>query len=257
MRDQVHVCNDPESLAQYASTWLQRLITQHHLSSSAPFIISLAGGTTPKRLYELLASLPPGEIDWQRIILLWGDERCVATDDKQSNFRMVKESLLDHVDIPAENVLSVPHPEQSPQSVADAYEEFLRERLHQSKPRGFPRVHCALLGLGNDVHTASLFPGTSAIAEKTRIVVANHVPQLDSWRITLTAPMLNAARNVAFLISGQSKRNAIASMWHAAKDTQRFPAQLIRPRNGQLWYLMDKAAIGNTPLPETVMVQLI
>lgn len=220
-------------------------------------MLALAGGSTPKRLYQMLAELPSDAINWQRLILIWGDERNVAADDAQSNFHMVQESLLRHIPIPAENVLAVPNPGGSAEAAADAYDLLLRDRLHQSKTRGFPKMQCVLLGMGDDVHTASLFPGTNAIAEKSRLAVANQVPKLDAWRITLTAPMINAAQHVAFLINGSGKQDALAALWHAPHNPQLYPAQLIRPKNGQLWYLLDKPAIGNTPLPESVMVQII
>lgn len=257
MRDQIHVCNDADALAGYARDWLTRLISQHHMQEETPFVLALAGGSTPKRLYELLAELPVGTINWQRVILLWGDERNVPVEDPQSNFRMVKEALLDQVAVPADNLLYVANPGGSAKDAADAYDKLLRERLHQSKTRGFPKVNCVLLGMGDDVHTASLFPGTEAINEKTRIATANHVPKLDTWRITLTGPMINAAHNVAFIICGEGKKDALATLWHAPNDPNKYPSQLIRPTDGQLWYLLDKAAIGDTPLPETVMVQMI
>ena len=266
MRDQVHVCSDAESLAVYARDWLVRCMEQHRreeIEAAAetgelvrtPFVLALAGGSTPKRLYQLLAELPVGKIDWQQVILIWGDERNVPVDDPQSNYRMVQENLLAHIDIPQENVLGVPTPGGNPKKAATAYDQLLRERL-PSKDE-FPRISCVLLGMGDDVHTASLFPGTAAIHESKSVAVPNQVPKLDTWRITLTAPALNAARNVAFLISGAAKQEALAIVWHAPHDPDLYPSQLIRPTNGQLWFLLDEEAIGNTPLPESVMVQMI
>lgn len=257
MKDQIHVCNDPESLAAYARDWLIRLIEwkQRDEELHGPFVLALAGGSTPKRLMELLAEVPADRLDWKNIILLWGDERNVAIDDPQSNYRMVRESLLDKIDIPAENILAVPNPGGPADAAAKAYEKLLREKLGGKGE--FPVVDCVLLGMGDDVHTASLFPGTKALGENKRLAVANLVPKLDTQRITLTAPMINAARNVAFLINGGGKQDALARLWHAPRDPQKYPAQLVRPTEGQLWFLLDKAALGDTPLPESVMVQMI
>lgn len=274
-KDQVHVCNDADNLASYAATWLVRLIDRKRQDPdrNGPFVLSLSGGSTPKKMLGILAELPSGAVDWNDIVLLWGDERNVAPEHADSNFRMVKEALLDKIDIPAENVLGVPEPGGSARSAATAYEKLLKERLPvdnaaadggSAKEKAgdkagpsFPEIDCVLLGMGDDVHTASLFPHTKALGEKKRWVVANEVPKLETERITFTAPFINAARNVAFLIAGEGKREALAKLWHAPRDEQEFPSQLIRPENGQLWFLLDKPALGDTPLPHSVMVQMI
>lgn len=245
---------------------------------SGPFVLALSGGSTPKKMLSILAESMDGAVDWSDIVLLWGDERNVAPEHADSNFRMVKEVLLDRIDIPPENVLAVPDPGGSARSAANAYEKVLKERLAAEKDGGgntaggsqakekaddksptpaLPEIDCVLLGMGDDVHTASLFPQTKALNEKKRWVVANEVPKLECERITFTAPLINAARNVAFLICGEGKREALAKLWHAPRDVQEFPSQLIRPENGQLWFLLDKPALGDTPLPHSVMVQMI
>ncbi len=257
MRDQIRVCNDPETLAAHARDWLVQLIVLHQRDSQVPFTLALAGGSTPKRMYELFAELPNDVIDWKRVILLWGDERNVPYDASDSNYRMVKEALLDQVAIPAENIMAVPDPGQPAEKAADAYELLLREKLHSGKSRGFPKLNCVLLGIGNDVHTASLFPDTLALSEKSRIAVANQVPKLDTWRISFSAPMINSAQNVAFLIAGETKEEALSTLWHAEQNPNLYPAQMVRPNEGQLWFMLDKAALGSTPLPKSVMVQMI
>lgn len=258
MRDQVHVCTDADTLAVHARNWLVDRMGRHHADPEikAPFSLALAGGSTPKRLYELLSELPAGTIDWNRVVLLWGDERNVPPDHADSNYRMVKESLLDRIAIPPENVLAVPEPGGNPQAAAEVYERLLREKI-QPRHRKLPRLDCVLLGLGNDVHTASLFPGTQAIEEKSRLVLANEVPKLKTTRITFTAPLINAARNVVFLLSGSGKSEALSILWHAPLSPDQFPAQLIHPVEGTLTFLVDKDVMGDIPLPETVMVQLI
>ncbi len=258
MREVVHVCQDAESLALHVRHWLVDQIDRHFANPETnwPFSIALAGGSTPKRLYELISELPAGAIDWSRVLLLWGDERNVAQDHPESNYRMVKEALLDRIPIPAENVLAVPDPGGDARQAALKYERMLQEGI-PGKKRKFPRIDCVLLGMGSDVHTASLFPGTAALKEKSRLVVANQVPQLGCSRITLTPPLLNAARHVAFVINGASKSEALSTLWHAPRDTNQFPAQLIRPSAGSLSFFLDKAIMGDIPLPESVMVQLI
>jgi 6-phosphogluconolactonase len=251
MPDILHVCQDAEALAASARDWLVRLAQQHFATSQHLFSIALSGGSTPKRLYELLVELPPGTIDWQRVLLLWGDERNVPLDHPDSNYRMVKESLLDHIPIPANHVLNVPRAGSSALEVAAGYEQLLRDRLPSFS--GMPAViDCVLLGIGDDVHTASLFPETHALKERGRWVVANFVPKLDSWRITMTAPLINAGRNVAFLISGSGKREALFKLWHAPLDPDQLPAQLVRPTHGQLQFFVDRAALSGTSVPETI-----
>lgn len=248
LKPQIHISPDAETLATFARDWLVKRVEEHRASHSTPFSLALSGGSTPKRLYQLLGELPAGTIDWSQVLLIWGDERNVPADHADSNFRMVKESLLEHISMPAENVLAVPSPGESAEAAAAAYEELLRSRLSGGQDR-FPVIDGVLLGMGDDVHTASLFPGTAALEERERLVVANHVPKLDCWRITLTAPFLNAARNIAFLLSGSNKQTALAAVWHGPRDSQQYPSQLIRPSQGTLWFLLDQAAAGDVPLP--------
>lgn len=254
MKSELHVSPDSESLACFARDWLVQSIQNTLASQSATFTLALSGGSTPRRLYQLLAELPEKTIDWKRVWLLWGDERNVAPEHADSNYRMVKENLLDHVAIPADNILSIPDPGGEPELAAEQYETLLRERL-PSSPSGWPQVNCVLLGLGDDVHTASLFPQTTALAETSRWAVANHVPQLGCWRITLTAPLINAAGQVAFLLSGHSKQAALEKLWHAPRNPTLYPAQLIHPSNGQLWFLADEAAVASLALPQSVSRQ--
>ncbi len=254
MQQFLHVEPDAEALAVFARDWLvERIAERHAASPTALFRLALSGGSTPKRLYQLLAELPAGQIDWQRVLLIWGDERTVPADHSDSNYRMVRESLLDRIDIPSENVLAVPESGGDPQLAAEKYEALLREHLQPTNAAGFPTLDCVLLGMGEDVHTASLFPGTRALQENTRWVVENHVPQLDTWRITLTAPMINSAARVAFLLSGSGKQAALEKLWHADHQPEEYPSQLIRPTAGELWFLADKAALGQVSTPDEAL----
>ena len=252
---QIQVCKDAETLAQFTCRWLVGLIQEHQSASTEPFSLCLAGGSTPKRLYQLLAELPPDTIDWTRVVLVWGDERNVPVDDEQSNYRMVRENLLDHVAVPSENVLGTPNPGGTASQVAAQYEALLKERLTTTD--GSIRLDCVLLGMGDDVHTASLFPGTTALEETERLVVENWVEKFDCWRITLTAPALNAARRVAFLIAGATKEPALNQLWHGARDAAQFPSQLIAPTEGELNFMLDQAALGENRPPENGMLEFV
>lgn len=254
----IHICADAESLAQYACKWLvqryQEFASQANDDGSRRFRVALSGGSTPKRLYQLLSELPAGTMDWQDVILIWGDERNVPPDHADSNFRMVREQLLDHIDIPAENVLGVPEPGGDAASAAAAYEKLL---MPLAGDEGLPVIDCVLLGIGDDVHTASLFPETKALDITDRLVVENWVEKLDTWRITLTSPVINAAKHVAFLIAGAGKESALKTIWHGPHNPSLYPSQLVQPRPGDLWFLVDEAAVGSTDAPDGVAFQRV
>lgn len=249
MRKFVHICDSAQSLAEHARDWLVAKIQEHQSTSVSPYSVALSGGSTPKLLYRLLGELPEGDIDWKRVILVWGDERNVSWDHSDSNYRMVRESLLDHIEIPAENVLKVPDAGGEPQRAAELYEQILRDRL-PTTPEGLPALNAVLLGIGDDVHTASLFPFTKALNETSRLVCENWVEKLDTWRITMTAIWLNSADDIAFLISGSGKNQALNTLWSDRKDLNAYPAQAIQPTSGRLWYLVDRDAVGDIPLPQ-------
>jgi 6-phosphogluconolactonase len=210
------------------------------------FVTALAGGSTPKRLYELLSTPEYAErIDWARTHVFFGDERCVPPDDPESNYRMARMALLDRVPIPAGNVHRM-RGEDEPAQAARAYERDLRAVL--GTPDGPPavrsdgRFHLVLLGMGSNGHTASLFPGQAAVRERERWVVAEHVAELDAWRITLTPPILNAANEVLFLVLGGDKAAMLKRVLEGPVRTDELPAQVIAPSDGTLTWLVDTAA---------------
>jgi 6-phosphogluconolactonase len=171
-------------------------------------------------------------------LLCWGDERNVAQDDPQSNYRMVKEALLDPANVPASSVCAVPVNLAKPQQAALDYEIKLREQFGEAADGSWPRWDLVLLGLGEDGHCASLFPHTSALQTKDRWFVDNWVPQLDTHRLTLTFPAINSARDVWFLVAGQGKQPALQTIWTGERDVQKHPAQGIQPTRGKLqWWL--------------------
>lgn len=240
------ISNSPESLAQDACRWLVDQICAKQTDPQGTYSLALSGGSTPKRLYQLLAEIEEAAaVDWKRVLLIWGDERNVPADSPESNYRMVKENLLDKVAIPANSIFAMPEPGGDAADSAILYEQLLRERLGESTP--FPSLDCVLLGMGDDVHTASLFPETSALGEQDRWVVANWVEKLDCWRMTLTAPFINSAKNVVFLVAGAGKRDALKTVWDGPFEPLKYPSQLIKPK-GKLRFMVDETAVaGLTP----------
>jgi 6-phosphogluconolactonase len=232
------------------------------ISSRGRFTLALAGGSTPRAAYSRLASADSRlatrdsrlEIDWQRTHILWGDERCVPPDDPRSNYRMAKEALLDRVPIPPDHIHRI-RGEDDPQKAAADYERTLRSLLgasHSEGSEGHPErsegLDLVLLGLGEDGHTASLFPGQSAVHETTRWVMAVPAPDGKLWRVTLTPAILNAAHNITFVVSGASKSQRLAQVLEGPMNPNLLPAQAIRPREGRLTWMVDEAAAGSLRL---------
>ncbi len=224
-----------EAVAMAARTWFVERV-QQAIVERGRCLVSLSGGSTPKRLYELLAELGDGEIEWPKVHLFWGDERDVRLDHVDSNYRMVRQALLDRLKTSKPVVHRIPTGDQTPDRAAREYELRMREFA-----RGAPfHFDIVLLGLGDDAHTASLFPDTTALTITDRWVVANQVEKLATTRVTLTAPILNAARSVAFLVCGSSKQWAIDKIRGAVRNPNLYPAQLIQPE-GELWWFVDEA----------------
>jgi 6-phosphogluconolactonase len=239
----IRVYPDLESLSRAAAALI---VTQANLAVAARgrFSVALAGGATPRRTYELLAAPPlMDQAPWDRVHVFWGDERCVPPDAPRSNARMAKEAWLDRVPIPGHQI----HPitcAQDPAAAARDYEARLREFFAGAPPR----LDLVLLGLGHDGHTASLFPGTTVLEEQERWAAAVYVPEGDLYRVTLTAPLINQAARVAFLVAGGAKAKILREVLHGLRDPARLPAQLIRPHHGELLWLTDLAAAAQLPV---------
>ena len=202
------------------------------------FAVSRAGGNTPKPAYELLASASfCGRVDWAKVHFFWGDERCVPPDHAKSNYRMTREALLDHVPLPAGNIHRIRGELAPPAGAADCEAD-----LRKFFPDGRTRFDLIFLGLGDNAHTASLWPGTSVVNETKRLAAEVYVREQDLWRVTLTAPALNAGRVVAFLVAGADKAEAVRQVTSGPRDVDRFPAQLILPSDGKLIWLLDRPA---------------
>jgi 6-phosphogluconolactonase len=212
--------------------------------------IAISGGSTPKRMFTQLADPAKpyaATIPWDKLELFWVDERCVPPDHPDSNFKMTKEALLDHVPLPAERVHRM-EGELDPAEAAARYESEIRNtfKLEGAETPAFDLI---LLGMGDDGHTASLFPHTEALHELSLIVTPNHVPQKDTWRITLTLPVLLHGKKVAFLIEGAAKAEILADVMLGTYDPESKPSQLIRPVSGQLSLLLDSASASKLPEP--------
>jgi 6-phosphogluconolactonase len=203
------------------------------------FIIALSGGGTPKPIYARLAS--PDYRDrmaWEKVHIFFGDERCVPPDDARSNYRMVREAWLDHSPIPAANIHRI-RAEDDPSLEAQRYEQDIAGRFRSAR---LPAFDLVLLGMGENGHTASLFPGTAVLRETVRWVVAQYVEVMTAWRVTFTAPLINAARHVAFLAEGAGKAQMLRNVLEGPYQPDVWPSQLIQPVSGELHWLVDAAA---------------
>jgi len=214
------------------------------VSQHGRFTVALCGGSTPNRLYALLAERRrpgKGRPPWGKVHVFWGDERVVPPGHSDSNFRAVNEALLAKVPIPQANVHRIRTEARNPAAAAALYEQELR-RFFSLAPGRFPRFDLVLLGLGADGHTASLFPDSEVLREETRLVAAPLVPKLGTHRITLTLPVLNSAQAVMFLVSGGHKAEALARALEGGTGSEALPPRLVRPRDGTLLWLVDRAA---------------
>jgi 6-phosphogluconolactonase len=212
------------------------------IARAGRFTLALSGGRTPRALHAHLLSRA---MDWERTIVLFGDERCVPPAHPDSNYRMVRETLLDRLPRPPVEVLRM-EGERSPQDAAARYAEAMCQ-VFPGTP--VPRLDLVILGMGPDGHTASLFPGTAALEERERWVAANHVPQLRAWRLTLTLPVLQSAAEVLFLIAGEDKAPVFAEAFGGKPHPAPYPSELVRPREGVLLVLADRAAASGLPQP--------
>jgi len=212
------------------------------IGAQGRFTVALAGGSTPKALYSLLAA-NYADFAWSRVFLFFGDERHVPPSDSESNYRMVKESLLAKIAIPAENVFRVPAENPDASAAAAEYEVQIRRffGLRSDQPKEFPRFDLILLGMGPDGHTASLFPDSSALDEQSRLVVANWVAKFNTHRITFTFPVLNHAGEIIFLASGPDKADMLHQVLEG-KNTPPLPSQRVQPSDGKLLWMLDEAA---------------
>ncbi len=214
--------------------------------------LAVSGGNTPRRTFQILADAHAGDatlFPWDKTELYWVDERCVPPDDKDSNYRMTREAMLDKVPLPADKVFRI-EGELDPELAASRYESVIRNRFRLEGAE-LPTFDLVALGMGPDGHTASLFPHTAGVHEVGRIVIPNHVPQKETWRVTLTAPVINQGRKVVFLIGGTDKAEVLHSVLSDKYDPDTWPSQMVAPKSGQLLMLLDQAAAAELPPPDS------
>ena len=235
---QVLTFDNPQEVARAAADRFVE-IARASIDGHGRFSVALSGGSTPKRAYELLSSNEyRDKLDWSKVHIFFGDERCVPPDDAESNYRMTNEAMLSHLPIPPGNVRRI-------QGVGDAvanarlYEDELRTFFNDAS---WPRFDLVLLGMGDDGHTASLFPGSAALNEQQAWVAANWVEKFNAYRITLTVPAINHAAHIAFLVTGENKAERLSEVLSGESSSEQLPSQLIKPLNGSLEWLIDKAA---------------
>ncbi|HVZ19177.1 MAG TPA: 6-phosphogluconolactonase [Terriglobales bacterium] len=229
------------------------IVDQAHeaIESRGKLTIALSGGSTPKKLYELLAS--PGWVSkfpWDKTEFFWGDERYVATTDPVSNFHMTQQAMLERVKVPSANVHRVRTEEADAGRAAELYEQEIR-RIVPAPSGGLPHFDLILLGLGTNGHTASLFPYQPALHEKERLVIAEYIEEVKMTRVTLSVPLINAAKQILFIALGEDKAVVVRDVVTGVFDPERLPAQLIRPADGRLTWILDPAAAEKLP-PEIV-----
>jgi len=238
---------DAASLARRAAQYFVEMVGEA-VAGRGRARIAISGGSTPKATFELLADQNQpwrNRMPWDSLELFWVDERCVPPEDAESNYRMTREALLDQVPLRPEQIHRI-EGELEPEAAAIRYESELRGSFHLEGADS-PRFDLVALGMGPDGHTASLFPHTVALHERTRLVTANHVPQKDVWRITLTWPVIDHASSVFFLIAGADKAKILNEVLTGPRDPERLPSQLIWPASGILTLILDKAAAALLP----------
>jgi 6-phosphogluconolactonase len=208
------------------------------LAKKDRFTVALSGGNTPKLVYEILARDYLQQVQWEKIHFYWCDERYVSQRDKRSNFRMFHEALLHHVHIPLGNIHPMPTHRKHAADAALDYERYMRAEFGGE----WPQFDVILLGMGQDGHVASLFPGSPALDEKKRWVVSVQTPAEPATRLTFTLPVINAATDVCLLVSGKNKATALTNVLCKRVDARKCPASAVRPTSGQLIWWVDEAA---------------
>jgi 6-phosphogluconolactonase len=240
----IRVLPDPTALAEAAA----RHVVEQSLAAITArgrFSIALSGGSTPRDLHVRLANPPlVDQVDWSRVHVFFGDERCVPPEDERSNYRMAWETLLSKVPIPADHIHRM-RGEVPPEIAAQDYERELREFFGDEPPS----IDLILLGMGDNGHTASLFPGLTAVHEQQRWVVSEYVAEVGMWRLTLTPVVLNLAREVLFLVAGAAKAAMLRRVLQGPYAPDELPAQVVRPRLGEVFWLVDAAAAAELSAP--------
>jgi 6-phosphogluconolactonase len=236
---EIRILTTPQELFAAAAEEVVRVATQS-VGERGRFTIALSGGSTPRSLFNLLASNAKASLPWDRTFFFWSDERHVGPDDPDSNYHMANQAMLSKVPVPAGNVFRIPAENPDAAAAAQAYEQTLRKFFQMES--GVPMFDLILLGMGPDGHTASLFPGTAALQEKSKLVVANWVEKLKTHRLSFTLPLINTAREVAFLVGGMDKASVLKTVLEENAPGEQYPSKLVNPTQGKLIWFIDRAA---------------
>ena len=232
---------DTDGLVFKAAADLILQLCERSIATKGTFTIALSGGNTPKKLYELLAQAPyVKKINWKKIFVFWGDERCVPVYNEENNSHMASVALLSNVPIPKENIFPVPV-NFEPSKAAARYEQMIKTFFKEKEPH----FDLILLGLGEDGHTASLFPGTDILDEKKALVKQVYSKEKNMYRISFTIPLINDARHILFLVTGKEKSSIIGKLFAKPAKKNVLPAQLIKPIKGDLHWFLDKPAASS------------
>ncbi len=241
MKPDIKIFKDPDGLSHAAAKMFIESSSQA-IAQRGRFLVVLSGGSTPNQLYQLLASTPfRDQIDWSKVHVFWGDERCVPIDDPDNSYYQARLVLLDLVNLPADNV----HRIQSDFEPASAALDYARTlKVFSAPPLDWPRFDLVLLGMGDDGHTASLFPGSPVNASKPVIAITAQYQNRPAKRVTLTPLVFNSARRIIFLVTGATKAVTLTEVLSDVSNMNLLPAQRIQPTDGELLWLMDEAAAG-------------
>jgi 6-phosphogluconolactonase len=242
---EIHVLDTPADLFAAAAEEFAQL-ANHAVQAQGKFSVALSGGSTPKGMFALLAGEKFASLPWNKLYFFWGDERYVPLAHPDNNYRMANEALLAKVPVPRENVFRVRTEENDASLAALDYEQTLKG-FFKLRDGEVPRFDLIFLGMGPDGHTASLFPGTAALDETKRLVVANWVEKFKTYRITFTYPVLDAAACVTFLVAGEDKASALRMV--REDPSSGLPAQRVQLKDGRLIWLLDRAAASGLSRP--------
>jgi len=244
MSNKIYLFNNIHDLANHLAEDFKSAVDLK-ADAGGVLTVALSGGHTPKAFFEVLSKPPYKEtINWENVVLFWGDERCVPPDDDQSNFKMTELSLLANVEIPASNIHRVLG-EEPPEEEAVRYEAEIKDII-PSGEHGFPEFDWIFLGMGADGHTASLFPGAATLQVKDKICVVAEHPETGQKRISVTLPVLNNAARVSFLIVGEEKAPVLKEILECKPQNLSYPASMVHPAHGVLEWYLDRAAAGDS-----------
>lgn len=235
----VSIYPDTDKLSHEAAQFIAR-IAKESIASHGRFTIALSGGSTPKTTYALLATEPyQSQIDWSQVQVFWSDERAVTPDNDESNYHMAEEVFLSKVPIPKNQIHRMPADEADREVASEAYTNEMRQIFNFNE---VPRFDLIQLGMGPEGHTASLFPHQASLHELNRLVIPVAVPKPPPVRLTFTPPVLNAAKNVLFLVTGSEKADAVKAVIEGEYNPDEYPAQIVRPADGEVTWMLDKEA---------------